>query len=117
MTKAELITAIVTENGVVGPVDEPTAITTLTPPAGLDVQAVRDRLIRERGIVSTVAEVMRAPFEMTGPVLRVSPHVDVTAVDLETFAAALEEVGAVRRHRCDPRHFGEPCSDPDEEWR
>jgi pyridoxal 5-phosphate dependent beta-lyase len=85
---------------VVEPVDEPTAITTLTPPAGLDVQAVRDRLIRERGIVSTAAETMRAPFEMTGPVLRVSPHVDVTAADLEMCAAALEETAAVRT----PRH-------------
>jgi pyridoxal 5-phosphate dependent beta-lyase len=79
---------------VVEPVDEPTAITTLTPPAGLDVQAIRDWLIRERGIVSTVAEVARAPFELTAPVLRLSPHVDATTADLETVAAALAEVGA-----------------------
>jgi hercynylcysteine S-oxide lyase len=77
---------------VIEPVDEPTAITTLTPPADLDVQAVRGRLIRERGIVSTVAETMRAPFEMTGPVLRVSPHVDVTAADIEACAEALEQL-------------------------
>ncbi|MET0701636.1 MAG: ergothioneine biosynthesis PLP-dependent enzyme EgtE [Mycobacterium sp.] len=78
---------------VVEPVDELTAITTLTPPAGVDPQAVREWLIRERGILGTVAEVARAPFELTAPVLRVSPHLDVTAADLETFAAALAEVG------------------------
>jgi pyridoxal 5-phosphate dependent beta-lyase len=76
---------------VVEPLEEPTAITTLIPPAGVDPPAVRDWLIRERGIVSTVAEVARAPFELTAPVLRVSPHVDVTMADLETFAAALAE--------------------------
>lgn len=77
---------------VVEPFDEPTAITTLTPPPGVDPTAVRQWLIRERGIVATIAEVARAPFELTAPVLRVSPHVDVTTADLETFAAALEEV-------------------------
>jgi hercynylcysteine S-oxide lyase len=74
---------------VVEPVDEPTAITTLVPPVGVDPRAVRARLIDEYRIVTTVAEVARAPFELTGPVLRVSPHVDVTASDLERLAAAL----------------------------
>jgi pyridoxal 5-phosphate dependent beta-lyase len=78
---------------VVEPPDEPTAITTLVPPAGVEPTAVRDWLIRERGIVTTAAEVARAPFELTGPVLRVSPHVDVTTADLEAVAAALAEVG------------------------
>jgi pyridoxal 5-phosphate dependent beta-lyase len=36
-----------------------------------------------------VAERERAPFEMTGPVLRVSPHVDATIEDLERLAEAL----------------------------
>ena len=31
----------------------------------------------------------RAPFEMSAPVLRVSPHVDSTVEDLDTFAEAL----------------------------
>jgi pyridoxal 5-phosphate dependent beta-lyase len=31
----------------------------------------------------------RAPDEMTGPVLRVSPHLDATVDDLEALAAAL----------------------------
>jgi pyridoxal 5-phosphate dependent beta-lyase len=74
---------------VVEPMDEPTAITTLAPVDGADPQRVRAWLIAERGIVTTYAEVQRAPFEMTAPVLRASPHVDATAEDLEQFAEAL----------------------------
>ena len=70
-------------------VDEPTAITTLAPLDGTDPQRVRAWLIAERAIVTTYAEVQRAPFEMSSPVLRVSPHVDTTAEDLEQFAEAL----------------------------
>ena len=74
---------------VVEPLDEPTAITTLTPTEGADPQKVREWLIAERGIVTTYAEVLRAPLEMTAPVLRASPHVDSTAEDLDQFAEAL----------------------------
>ena len=74
---------------VVEPVDEPTAITTLAPTGGADPQRVRRWLIAERGIVTTYAEVQRAPFEMAAPVLRVTPHIDTTAEDLEAFAEAL----------------------------
>ena len=74
---------------VVEPLDEPTAITTLTPVDGADPQKVRARLIAERGIVTTYAEVQRAPFELTTPVLRASPHVDTTAEDLDQFSEAL----------------------------
>jgi hercynylcysteine S-oxide lyase len=74
---------------VVEPHDEPTAITTLTPLDGADPQKVRTWLIAERGIVTTYAESQRAPFEMTTPVLRVSPHIDTTEEDLEQFAEAL----------------------------
>jgi len=74
---------------VVEPLDEPTAITTLTPTEGADPQKVREWLIAERGIVTTYAEVRRAPFELTTPVLRASPHVDTTAEDLDQFAEAL----------------------------
>jgi pyridoxal 5-phosphate dependent beta-lyase len=74
---------------VVEPVDEPTAITTLQATNGADPQRIREWLIAERGIVTTYAEVQRAPFEMAAPVLRVSPHVDTTADDLEIFAEAL----------------------------
>jgi pyridoxal 5-phosphate dependent beta-lyase len=80
---------------VIEPHDEPTAITTLTPPPGVQPSEVREWLIRERGIVTTVAEVARAPFEMTAAVLRLSPHVDVSVADLETVAAALDETGAL----------------------
>jgi len=74
---------------VVEPLDEPTAITTLAPVDGADPQRVRAWLIAERSIVTTSAPVLRAPFEMAGPVLRVSPHVDSTADDLERFEAEL----------------------------
>ena len=84
-------TALADVNGwrVVEPIDEPTAITTLAPVDGADPQKVRSWLIAERGIVTTYAEVQRAPFELRAPVLRVSPHVDTTADDLDTFAEAL----------------------------
>jgi pyridoxal 5-phosphate dependent beta-lyase len=75
---------------VVESADEPTAITTLQPLDGADPQQVRAWLIAERAIVTTYAEVQRAPFEMTTPVLRASPHVDATADDLQQFAAALD---------------------------
>ncbi len=78
---------------VVEPRDEPTAITTLAPTEGADPQEVRKRLIAEHRIVTTFADAQRAPFEMTAPVLRASPHVDVTAEELERFAAALAAVG------------------------
>ncbi len=74
---------------VVEAVDEPTAITTLEPTDGADPQRVRAWLIAERGIVTTYAEVQRAPFEMAAPVLRVSPHVDSTGDELAIFAEAL----------------------------
>ncbi|MET0898393.1 MAG: ergothioneine biosynthesis PLP-dependent enzyme EgtE [Mycobacterium sp.] len=79
---------------VVEPADEPTAITTFAPPPGADPATIRQWLIDQRGIVTTAAEVARAPFELTGPVLRISPHVDVTTADLEAFGAALEEATA-----------------------
>ncbi len=74
---------------VVEPVGEPTAITTLVATNGADPQRVRAWLIAQRGIITTCAEVQRAPFEMAAPVLRVSPHVDTTADELGVFAEAL----------------------------
>ncbi|MGY1752297.1 ergothioneine biosynthesis PLP-dependent enzyme EgtE [Blastococcus sp. SYSU D01042] len=74
---------------VVEPADEPTATTTLRPPDGVDVVATRTRLLTEHGIVLSALGPERAPGEMTGPVLRVSPHLDVTVEDLEALAAAL----------------------------
>jgi pyridoxal 5-phosphate dependent beta-lyase len=74
---------------VVEPLDEPTATTTLRPPDGVDVVTTRARLLAEQGIVTTAIGTQRAPGEMTGPVLRVSPHLDATLDDLEALAAAL----------------------------
>lgn len=77
---------------VVEPVDEPTAITTLRPTNGAQPTPVRAKLIAEHRIVTTACEVARAPSEMAGPVLRVSPHVDVAAEDVEHFAEVLVAV-------------------------
>ncbi|MBJ7340178.1 ergothioneine biosynthesis PLP-dependent enzyme EgtE [Mycolicibacterium sp.] len=79
---------------VVEAVDEPSAITTLIPPDGVDPVDVRARLIAEHRIVTTCAGVARAPGEMTRPALRVSPHVDLVVEDLEIFADALAAVGS-----------------------
>lgn len=77
---------------VVEPEHEPTAITTVEPTGGADPVAVRARLLAEHGIVTTAAGVERAPRELTGPVLRISPHVDSTPDDIEAFAAALRAI-------------------------
>ena len=74
---------------VIEPVDEPTATTTLRPPEGVDVVAIRSHLLTEHGVVVSAIGPERAPGEMTGPVLRVSPHLDVALEDLEALAAAL----------------------------
>ncbi|WP_322860874.1 ergothioneine biosynthesis PLP-dependent enzyme EgtE [Mycobacterium europaeum] len=74
---------------VVEEVDEPSAITTLAPVDGADPQSVRSWLLAERRILTTYVGVQRAPLELAGPRLRISPHVDTTADDVETFAEAL----------------------------
>jgi hercynylcysteine S-oxide lyase len=74
---------------VVEPVDAPTAITTLAPTDGTDVARIRDELIARHSIVTTVAGPDRAPFELSSPVLRVSPHVDLSEQDLAAIANAL----------------------------
>jgi hercynylcysteine S-oxide lyase len=79
---------------VVESVDEQSAITTLAPVDGADPEKVRAWLIAERRILTTSASVERAPMELTAPVLRISPHLDTTADDLSTFAAALADATA-----------------------
>jgi hercynylcysteine S-oxide lyase len=74
---------------VVEPVGAPTAITTLAPTDGTDVARIRDELIARHSIVTTVAGPDRAPFELSRPVLRVSPHVDLSEQDLAAIADAL----------------------------
>jgi pyridoxal 5-phosphate dependent beta-lyase len=79
---------------VVEPTDSPTAITTLAPTDGADVERVRAELIARHSIVTTVAGPDRAPFELSSPVLRVSPHVDVTEEDLTAVGRALSAASA-----------------------
>ena len=74
---------------VVEEVEEPSAITTLAPIDGADPETVRAWLLAERRILTTYAGTQRAPLELTAPVLRISPHLDTTADDLESFAEAL----------------------------
>jgi len=74
---------------VIEPFDEPTATTTLTPPGGIDVVETRTRLLNDHGIVVSAIGPERAPGEMTGPVLRISPHLDASLDDLAALAAAL----------------------------
>ncbi len=72
---------------VVEPVGEPTGITTLRPPAGVQVAETRDRLLRAGLLVSAVPQV-RA-LDLAGPVLRVSTAAWVAAADIEALVAAL----------------------------
>jgi len=82
---------------VVEPNDTPSAITTLAPTDGANVNRIREELIERHAIVTTAAGPGRAPFELAAPVLRVSPHVDATAVDLDIFAEALATATAATR--------------------
>ena len=74
---------------VVGDVQAASATTALSPRNGQDVPDVRARLLREHKIVTTMALPVRAPRDMTGPYLRVSPHVDCTQEDLVLLRDAL----------------------------
>ncbi|HVC13339.1 MAG TPA: ergothioneine biosynthesis PLP-dependent enzyme EgtE [Acidimicrobiales bacterium] len=74
---------------VVGPVDEPCAITALRPTSGQDVMDVRARLLHEHRIVTTGQQLFRAPHDMSSPTLRISPHVDVETGDLARLREAL----------------------------
>lgn len=73
----------------VGEADAPSAITALRPAAGQDVTAVRSMLLEQHQIVTTAALPARAPREMTGPYLRISPHVNCAPADIDRLAAAL----------------------------
>jgi pyridoxal 5-phosphate dependent beta-lyase len=73
----------------VGPAGGLSAIAALRPTCGQDVAATRSRLLGDHQILTTCAIPARAPREMTGPLLRVSPHVDCTREDLERLRSAL----------------------------
>jgi pyridoxal 5-phosphate dependent beta-lyase len=74
---------------VADPADAPSAIVAARPVGGQDVAATRARLLDEHGIVTTACVTLRAPRDMKEPLLRISPHVDVTPEDLATLRHAL----------------------------
>jgi pyridoxal 5-phosphate dependent beta-lyase len=65
------------------------AITALRPAEGQDVTAVREFLLAEHRIITSVAHLFRAPHDMTEPLLRISPHVDCLPADLAVLRQAL----------------------------
>jgi hercynylcysteine S-oxide lyase len=71
------------------PVDAPSAIVGLRAAGGQDVLAARARLLDEHHVVTTACTVLRAPLDMSEPLLRISPHVDVTPDDLTRLRQAL----------------------------
>ena len=74
---------------VADPLDAPSAIVGLRAADGQDAAAARGRLLDEHGIVTTACTVLRAPLDMSEPLLRISPHVDVTPDDLTRLRQAL----------------------------
>lgn len=74
---------------VVAAVEGSGAITALRPTDGQDVTDVRARLLAEHRILTTASLPVRAPGEMTSPLMRISPHVDCTAPELLGLRAAL----------------------------
>jgi pyridoxal 5-phosphate dependent beta-lyase len=70
-------------------VDAPSAIVAVRAAHGQDVLQARARLLDEHGIVTTACTVLRAPRDMTEPLLRISPHVDCTPEDLTRLRRAL----------------------------
>jgi hercynylcysteine S-oxide lyase len=74
-------------------VDAPSAIVALRATNGQDIAETRARLLAGPGIVTTAASVLRAPRDMTEPLLRISPHVDCTPGDLDRLGQALLALG------------------------
>ena len=74
-------------------IDAPGALVTLTPRSeDQDVAAFRAELLR-RGVLCTAAQPQRAPEEMTGYLLRFSPHLETTAEDIDQIAKHVIEIG------------------------
>lgn len=65
------------------------AITALRPLEGQDVAAVREHLFEVHRILTTAGSTTRAPRDGAGPLLRVSPHVDITPAQLERLRSVL----------------------------
>ncbi|MEO3884368.1 ergothioneine biosynthesis PLP-dependent enzyme EgtE [Nonomuraea sp. B5E05] len=70
------------------PLDEPSAIVTLRPPAGDSVEDARARAA-EAGLLVGAAPVARAPLDLREPVLRVSPAPGTEPETLHTVAQVL----------------------------
>lgn len=72
---------------VVEPVEEPTGLTTMLPPEGVDLAAVRAALLDD-GILTTVVPAHRSA-DLDGPVLRLATAAWVTDEDIDAVVAAL----------------------------
>ena len=74
------------------PIDAPGGIVALAPRSpDLDVPAARDALLG-RGVLTTACPRERAPEDMSGYLLRLSPHLETTAEDIDAIAKHLREV-------------------------
>ena len=73
----------------VDPPDALGAITAMAPTRGQDVAAERARLLADHAILVSASQVVRAPNDLSEPLLRVSPHVDCTVEQLSALSAAL----------------------------
>ncbi|HJP75189.1 MAG TPA: aminotransferase class V-fold PLP-dependent enzyme [Pseudonocardiaceae bacterium] len=72
-------------------IDAPGALVTLAPKDdGLDVAEFRAALL-SRGVLCTAAQPERAPHEMTGYLLRFSPHLETTLEDVEQIAKRVDQ--------------------------
>ncbi|MGH8962670.1 MAG: aminotransferase class V-fold PLP-dependent enzyme [Jatrophihabitantaceae bacterium] len=69
------------------------AITALRPRNGCDAAETRARLLAEHAILTTASQVVRAPRELTEPLLRISPHVECTEQSLSRLRDALLSPG------------------------
>ena len=67
------------------------AIVSLRPTQGQDPEAVRRRMLRDHKILVTACQPWRAPAEMSGTVIRLSPHVDLEEDDVRRVAKAMRE--------------------------
>jgi pyridoxal 5-phosphate dependent beta-lyase len=65
------------------------AIVALFPLAGQDVEAIAARLLAEHRILTTACLPARAPADTAGPLLRISPHVDVDAAAVNRLRRAI----------------------------
>ncbi|WP_083473287.1 MULTISPECIES: aminotransferase class V-fold PLP-dependent enzyme [unclassified Frankia] len=72
--------------------DSPSGIVTLRPPPHADPLATSQALYRRARILTSPIPVGRAP-ELTGPVLRISAHVDTIPAEIDQLAEALDRWG------------------------